>query len=205
MRFSMIIPAYNAEDHIRKALDSIKQQSFKDYELIVVCDSCTDRTEEIAKEYGAITKAVQNHCDGPTRSMGIDMAHGEYLLFMDDDDWWLHEFVFEQLDQKLREEGEPDVLCFSHIFRHWKYAAPNGLRGGHWIAVWNKCWKRSFVEQTRFPNVQFCSDRYFNQSMINKGGRWVDWDMPMYYYDYKRPGSQTERKEGPFSEATKGW
>lgn len=196
MRFSIIIPAYNAEEHIRKALDSIKSQTFTDYELIVVCDSCEDKTEEIAEEYGAKVVRVYNHCDGPTRSKGIDVAQGDYLLFMDDDDWWLHEYVLEQLNNKLEEEHWPDVLCFSFIFRHWKYATPRGNRGNRWIATWNKCWKRSFVGTTRFPNVQFKSDYYFNLEMTQKTGRWIDWDMPMYYYDYKRKGSQTEIKEG---------
>ena len=196
MRFSVIIPAYNAAGHIRKCLESIKQQTFTDYELIVICDSCLDNTQQIAEEYGAITKAVNYHCDGPTRSEGIDMAKGDYILFLDDDDWWLHEFVLAQLDEKLKQEKEPDVLCFSFIFKHWKYADPRGLDGRRWIAVWNKCWKRSFVGNTRFPNRQFSSDQPFNLAMQQKGGRWVDWDMPMYYYDYKRKGSQTQRMEG---------
>ena len=55
MRFSVIIPAHNAAGHIRKALDSVRSQTFRDYELIVVCDSCTDDTQEIAEEYGART------------------------------------------------------------------------------------------------------------------------------------------------------
>ena len=171
MRFSIIIPAYNAEQHIKKCLDSIEQQTFRDYELIVVCDSCTDRTHEIAEKYtNVIVKDVNFHCDGPTRSYGINIAKGDYFLFLDDDDWWLHEYVLTQLAK--------------------------GLRGGHWIAVWSKCWKRTFVGATRFPNVQFCSDRYFNDAMIAKGGRWIDYDLLVYYYDYKRKGSQTQRAEG---------
>ena len=51
MKFSVIIPAHNEESVISKALESIKQQSFTDYELIVVCDACTDRTKEIAEKF----------------------------------------------------------------------------------------------------------------------------------------------------------
>ena len=101
MRFSVIIPAYNASGHIRKALYSIKAQTFTDYELIVVCDSCTDDTEQIAKEYGARTEAVSFHADGMTRNRGIELARGDYVLFMDDDDWWLHEYVLQQLSEKI--------------------------------------------------------------------------------------------------------
>ena len=193
VRFSVIIPAHNAEGYIRKALDSIKNQTFTDYELIVVCDSCTDNTASIAHEYGAIVEEVKFERDGFTRNRGIDIAQGEYLLFMDDDDWWLHEFVLEQLDRKLKEIPETDILCFSFIFKGWKYAAPKGNKGHRWIAVWNKCWRREFIGNTRFPGMPRISDSFFDADMFKKNPRVYDWDMPMYYYNFLRKGSQTER------------
>lgn len=189
MKFSIIIPAYNAENHIRKCLDSIKKQTFKDYELIVICDSCTDNTEQIAKEYGAITKKVNYHQDGQTRNAGIDMAKGDWLLFLDDDDWWLHEFVLQQLSDKIDNDPGVDLICFSFIFKGWMYATPTGNHGGHWIAVWNKCWKRKFVGDTRFTAKWSRSDVDFNTAMMYKRPVIVDWDMPMYYYNYMRTGS----------------
>ena len=192
MRFSIIIPAHNSENYIRNALNSIKQQVFTDYELIVVCDSCTDNTATVAREYGADVYEVNFGCDGPTRSKGIDVAKGEFLLFMDDDDWWLHEYVLTQLNKKLKESPNVDILCFSFIFKGWKYASPLGCNGGRWIAVWNKCWRREFVGDTRFPDVKLESDITFHKKMFSKRPRIVDWDMPMYYYNYMRVGSQTE-------------
>ena len=97
MRFSIIIPAHNSENHIRKALESIKSQTFTDYELIVICDSCNDNTQKVAEEYGAITERVGFGRDGLTRNRGLAKAKGDWVLFMDDDDWWLHEYVLEQL------------------------------------------------------------------------------------------------------------
>ena len=189
-RFSIIIPAYNAADRIRKGLDSIKSQTFTDYELIVVCDSCTDDTEQIAQSYGAKVIPVEFGNDGLTRSKGLDVATGDWILFMDDDDWWLHEYVLELIDEKLsRHNNAMDVLCFSFIFKGYKYARPNGNRGNHWCAVWNKCWKRSVIGNTRFPNIPSCSDLYFHQEMFGKNLTIIDWDMPMYYYNYLRPGS----------------
>ena len=61
MRFSVIIPAYNAADHIKKTLHSVKQQTFTDYELIVVCDSCTDDTAGIALGYADKVISVKEH------------------------------------------------------------------------------------------------------------------------------------------------
>lgn len=193
MRFSIIIPAHNAANRIRKALDMVKAQSFTDYELIVVCDSCEDNTKDIAKEYGARVEEVNFSRDGLTRNRGLDVAKGEYVLFIDDDDWWLHEFVLEQLNKKLKENPGLDVLCFSFIFKYWKYATPTGNRGDRWIAVWSKCWRRDFIGDTRFSDIYSKSDMGFNRTMMNKKPKLLDWDMPMYYYNYLRPGSISEK------------
>lgn len=192
-RFSIIIPAHDSAKYIAKALTSIRQQVFKDYELIVVCDSCNDNTAEIAMSYNAKLVITDFHCDGPARSVGLDKAKGEYVLFMDDDDWWLHEYVLNQLDDRLKKEKEPDILCFSFIFKGWKYADPKGNGGNYWIACWNKCWKKSFIGDSRFPNKKMSSDVDFHYSVFSKNPKIVEWDMPMYYYNYMREGSQTER------------
>lgn len=193
MFFSIIIPAHNASGHIRKALDSIKAQTFTDYELIVVCDSCTDDTEQIANEYGARTETVEYHCDGPTRNRGIELARGEWVLFMDDDDWWLHEYVLQLLHDRLRDHM--DILCFSFIFRHLGYARPaRACNGAHWIACWCKCYKRTAIGDARFSNITDGSAdvQFFNQ-MFNKGLKVYDWDMPLYYYNYWRDDSISAR------------
>ena len=192
MKFSIIIPAYNSAGYIHNALDSIAEQSFKDYELIVVCDSCTDNTEQIAKEYGARTAAVHYHRDGLTRNRGIEMARGEWILFMDDDDWFLHEFVLEQLSEKL--DDTMDILCFSFIFSGVKYAKPTGNGYNHWTAAWNKAYRRSVIGAARFSDVADGSaDVQFYSMMFSKGLRIVDWDMPLYFYNYYRKGSISER------------
>lgn len=188
MRFSIIIPAYNAENHIRKALESIKSQTFKDYELIVVCDSCTDNTSCIAKEYTNNVYEVEYGCDGPTRNTGIDVAKGDYILFMDDDDWWLHEFVLSQINDKLNEQN-CDLLCFSFIWKGVKYASPLSNNGWPYPAVWNKCWKRSFIGNTRFPAIKSISDWYFHCDCFARNPKIIYWDMPMYYYNFLREGS----------------
>lgn len=192
MRFSIIIPAHNSELYITKALESVKKQTFKDYQLIVVCDRCTDRTQDIAQMYGAKTCKVDFGNDGLSRSKGLDLAIGEYILFMDDDDWWLHEFVLEQIDEKLREE-DVDILAFSFIFKGVCYASPLKNHNKLWIAVWNKCWKREAIGDTRFPNVYSVSDLHFHRAMMKKELRIKTWDMPMYYYNYLRKGSISEK------------
>ena len=200
MRFSIIIPAYNSAGHIRKALDSIKSQTFTDYELIVICDSCTDNTEEIAKEYGAITEAVSYHADGLTRNRGLELATGDWVLFMDDDDWWLHEYVLQQLSDKIDQNPDVDIIAFSFIFRHIGYAKPiRKINGQHWPACWSKCYRRTSINGSRFSDITDGSaDMQFFTQMFYRGLKVLDWDMPLYYYNYWRDESISETKTYDF-------
>ena len=74
MKFSVIVPAHNAEKTLSKCLQSIKEQTFKDYEIIVVCDSCVDDTYEIAKLYTNKVYKCEYRSDGPTRNVGLEHA-----------------------------------------------------------------------------------------------------------------------------------
>ena len=187
-RFSVIVPAHNSAAYIGKLLKSIRDQSFNDYELIVVCDACTDNTADVAREFGADVYEVDYHRDGLTRNYGLDQARGEWVLFADDDDWFLHEYVFEMLDDVVGRHEE-DILTFSFIWRTQGYTR-NYPR--IWIAVWNKCWRRSFIGPTRFDSDPHQSDVAFHFGMMQKGPRMANWDMPMYYYNFLREGSQSK-------------
>ncbi len=205
MRFSVIIPAFNAESHIIPLLESIKAQTFENYELIVVCDRCKDRTKEIAESYGAKTLEVDFGRDGLTRNAGLDIAQGEYIIWSDDDDWFLHEFVFEQLDRKLRQENDPDLLCFSFIWKGVMYASPIAKSGQLYPSVWNKCWSRKFVGNHRFTDVYSISDYYFHNEMMKVPHRQVIWDMPLYYYNYLRKGSISDQMGRSISGTKQAW
>ncbi len=190
-KFSIIIPLHNSEAFCRKCLDSVKQQTYTDYELIIVCDKCEDNTEAIAREYTDKVIVTQYGNDGMARNAALDVAQGEWVLFLDDDDWWLHEFVLEQIAGKLAEYGYIDLLCFSFIFKGWCYAKPHHPSGGLWIAIWCKAWKRTTIGNTRFDNV-YPADVTFHRKMMAKNPRVAEWDMPMYYYNYMRKGSQSD-------------
>lgn len=193
MKFSIIIPAHNSSYFIEKALKSVRSQTYKDYELIVICDACTDSTFSVVSRYADISRITNFGRDGLARNVGLDIASGEYVLFMDDDDWWLHEYVLQQLADRLNETSLTDVLCFAFIWKGLGYTA-NTL-GRIWPNVWSKCWRREFIGDTRFTDVKMESDLYFTREMMAKitSNEQVDiWPMPLYYYNYMRPGSQTE-------------
>lgn len=109
-KFSIIIPTRNVEKYIKKCLDSVLNQTFKDFEIIVVDDNSTDNTKNIIKKYKQV-KLIEEKTIGVSeaRNIAIKEAKGEYLAFLDSDDWW-----DEQLLEKLNEssKNDPDVIRY---------------------------------------------------------------------------------------------
>jgi glycosyltransferase involved in cell wall biosynthesis len=90
--FSVIIPSYNRAPQIRRAIDSVLNQTFGNFEIIVVDDGSTDNTDEIVSmivDKRIVYKKIRNS-GGPARprNVGIDSAKGEWVCFLDSDDWW---------------------------------------------------------------------------------------------------------------------
>ena len=103
MIFSIIIPTYNEEEYLPVLLKSIKSQSFDDYEVIVADANSTDKTREIAKDYGCIV--VDGGLPGVGRNKGAEVAKGDYLLFLYSDlmltDDYLRDVLYEFRMEKL--------------------------------------------------------------------------------------------------------
>ena len=194
-KFSIIVPAYNAQEHIKPLMESIREQTFRDYELIVVCDSCTDNTEQIAKSYGAITDNVSFHSDGLTRDRGLDIATGDWILFADDDDWFYSADAFQKLADFIdKQSPSVDVIGFGYKTRvkgfvHPSYESIFTPRIAH---VWSSCWRRASIGNAHFGDAVFCSDTYFINAIKTKGAQYKLFDEILYYYNFLRPGSQTD-------------
>jgi len=192
-RFSIIMPMHDSSAFCVKAFESIKAQEFHNYEIIAICDGCHDNSAEIASKYTYKIAETDYSNPGEARNKGLEMATGEWILFMDSDDWFLHQYVLTQLDKKLRQE-DCDILAFSFIFQHWMYAEPRGNQGNYWFAVWNKVWKASFIKDLRFNNKLVGEDVDFQREAMKKNPKIIDWDMPLYYYNYMRKGSISEMR-----------
>ena len=114
MSFSIIIPVYNVEPYLRECLASVLQQSFADWEAICVNDGSTDNSAAILEEYGhkdGRFKFVNQSNGGlsAARNTGLKAAEGDYVLFLDSDDW-LEPRALETISESLAGE---DMLCFS--------------------------------------------------------------------------------------------
>ncbi len=108
---SVVIPTYNRAGYLCRAIDSVLNQTFSDYEIIVVDDGSTDGTKEMLRPYMARIRYVAQENAGVSvaRNRGIRLAEGEWVAFLDSDDWWLPQKLQRQL--RCVEETGADV-CF---------------------------------------------------------------------------------------------
>ena len=124
MRFSVIVPAYNVQDYIVSCIDSILKQSFKDYEIVLVNDGSTDATfehcEKLSEKNGCI-KLVNKENGGlsSARNEGIRKAEGDYLLFLDGDDFWRDDDFLENLNRIIK-TNSPDTIIFPYSYYYAK-------------------------------------------------------------------------------------
>ncbi|MEA3506602.1 MAG: glycosyltransferase [Elusimicrobiota bacterium] len=105
VKYSVVIPTYNRAKYLEKAVNSVLNQSFRDFELIVIDDGSTDSTPEIIKSWpsGLITYIRQpNRGVSAARNRGIKAAGGDYIAFLDSDDWWLKDKL-KETDRAIRD------------------------------------------------------------------------------------------------------
>ena len=187
--FSVIVPEHNSAAFMRKGLDSIRCQKFKDYELIIVCDSCEDNTAEIAREYTENVFEISAACCASARNRGLEEARGEWILFMDDDDWFQDADVFRKIAKAAGNEDE-DILAFGFYWPGYGYKMNSPQR--LFTAVWNKAWRRSFIEKNglRFPEWKHSDDDGFSRKAFPIA-KIAYLDADLYHYNFMRPGSLT--------------
>ncbi|MEV1329784.1 bifunctional glycosyltransferase family 2 protein/CDP-glycerol:glycerophosphate glycerophosphotransferase [Micromonospora costi] len=124
---SFVVPAFRVQGYLRECLDSILDQPFTDLEVIGVDDCSPDDSGEIFDEYAARDRRVrpirlgENVGLGPARNVGLDRAIGEYVWFLDGDDWLAPDCLSE-VAERLH-ATRPDVLLVDHVRTHWNDTA----------------------------------------------------------------------------------
>lgn len=119
-RISIIIPVYNVEKYIRTCIDSILRQTYTDYEIIIVDDGSTDQTGLICDEYERLNAKIhvmhqENQGQSAARNLAIHMACGEYITFIDGDDWISDDYL-EQMIAAIDKTGADVSICGLKFF-----------------------------------------------------------------------------------------
>lgn len=160
MKVSVIVPVYNVEEYLAPCLDSLVKQTLQDIEIIVVNDGSPDNSQEIidryVKKYPSLVKAMikENGGQASARNMALEIAKGEYVNFVDSDDW-VRIDMYENMYKKAKEEDADIVVCNTtdyykdYAVYHKPAEFTNKLK--QTPSPCNKLFKRSFIGDLRFP------------------------------------------------------
>ena len=222
---SIIVPVYNVEKYIHRCIDSILAQTFTDFELILVDDGSPDNCPAICDEYAKKDSRVRvihkpNGGVSSARNAGVDAARGEYVAFVDSDDW----ITFNCMEKMVAacEENHADMVLCGYVFatdkaaESPKTAAQNVILTGreavdfygkenilnntcHFRAPWAKMIRRSIVASVPFPLDRiYAEDAACIYLWMWQAKKVVGIADELYYY-FQNPGGICARPMGLYA------
>ena len=213
MKLSIIIPVYQAESTLERCVDSILKQSFRDYEVVLVNDASTDNSAAVCqklcerdKRVRTITKK-QNAGLSEARNTALRKVHGEYVTFVDADDFLgndvLHELMtllrvhpdYDILEYPVYEHyGSPrqrKLLLHSHVYTDKYDYWLRGMAYRHCYA-WNKIYRRELFNGVQFPAGKVFEDVHTLPKLLEKVSCVATTELGLYYYCYNPNGITTK-------------
>ncbi|MBQ6273634.1 MAG: glycosyltransferase [Oscillospiraceae bacterium] len=209
IKISVLVPVYNVARFLPRCLDSLAAQSLRDIEILLIDDGSTDDSAAICADYVARDGRFrllrqENRGLSAVRNRHLEEARGEYLLFVDSDDWVAPDFC--EAPWRCARAQDADLVLFG--FRHvteegeplpLKGSLPQGpidretalrllLTGPSFSYVWNKLWKKSLFHGLRFPEGRMYEDVAVTYLSVLRAERIVSLPQVLYYYR-KRKGS----------------
>ena len=218
-KITVIVPVYNVENYLRKCLDSIMAQTYKNIEIIVINDGSTDASGQICQEYTQIDNRIvyiekENGGLSEARNVGLDKMTGSYVTFIDSDDWAELDYV-EILYKKIIEYqadisvgnyysyNEDEETYYFHIYGDSYYEKvydnisifenlyeSQEMKSFALISAWGKLYKAKLFDYLRFEKGKLGEDGYFNQKMYLSVNKVVYLNKGLYAYR-QRSGSIT--------------
>lgn len=205
---SIIVPVYNAEDTISRCIDSILNQDYTDFELLLVNDGSKDSSGSICDKYAAGDSRIhvihkENTGVSDSRNLALDRACGTYLQFLDSDDWItpnatgllvqaaerfhcdlvISDF-YRVVGERVSHKGdiEDDCVMTREEFASHMIENPADFYYG---VLWNKLFRREIIEQYHLrmdSDISWCEDFMFNLEYIRHADVFYALQVPIYYY-----------------------
>lgn len=222
--FSIIVPVYDVENYLEKCINSIKSQTFRDFEMILIDDGSTDSSGKICDYYSVgdmRIKAFHKKNGGlsSARNSGLKLATGKYIIFVDSDDFWDDDYALENINVNLI-ESNADVLIFPakrYYENSGKYTYTNTFNVDrqriidknvhsaiyymienniYRAAAWNKVVKKSLLDShsMKFKEGYLSEDMDWCGNLLLYAQRFDYYEKPLYAYRQQRKGSITSEK-----------
>lgn len=216
---SIIVPVYNVAEYLSRCLDSLRQQSYKAIEIILVDDGSKDNSNHICKKHAMMDDRIKvfrikNNGVSAARNYGIEQATGKYLTFVDGDDWLHIDAIMTHVTNLEKNNSDISITGYSMVWEDgsiqkmsneddlFVFSKEEALK--HWFAeslfkgfVWDKLFRMELVGDLRFPeNQRFMEDVHFANEVFINCNKVVYSGKENYYY-FQREDSVTNK---PFDE-----
>ena len=190
---SIIIPVYNVEKYVRKCLDSVVNQTYKDLEILVIDDGSTDGSGKICDEYKKDNKVRVFHTENrglsAARNLGLDKAKGEWIGFVDSDDW-IEPYMYEVLLKRAEKTGA-DIVAFKFYQEYVNKTeesvgstVPFTVEGDDILKaillerrftedVWNKFYRSTLFQSIRYPEGRIFEDYATTYKLLQKAKKLI--------------------------------
>ena len=200
---SIIVPIYKVEPYLRRCLDSIVNQTYANLEIILVDDGSPDNCPQICEEYAVNDNRIvvihkENGGLSDARNTGLDICKGEYISFVDSDDWVDNNYIKTLLNLAIKENADICICNHSLIYRDGTEKFSSFSAGVYsktdaikkiilqqtlpWGASWGKIYNRKIFKKYQFPVGKIHEDDYTSYKFIYEANKTACIDQPLYKY-----------------------
>lgn len=214
---TIIVPIYNAQNTLAKCIDSILEQTYSNFELVLINDGSTDKTESICNSYAEADRRIKvfhqkNKGVSAARNLGLNYAQGEWICFIDSDDWVSNDYLKNLISHA---KGHDLVISYAHVIYKdrveiEKYPASSVKRGAYerlfitnaldWhTSPWSKLFKTSIIREKKiqFPEqMPIGEDAHFLYEYILHSANVFVSDNTDYFYNAENEGTLTKKIYG---------
>lgn len=217
---SVVVPIFNVEKYLAECIESILNQTYTKFELILVNDGSTDNSLEICNQYSKKDNRIKivNKKNGglsDARNAGIDIAKGEYIIFIDSDDF-INKNMFKIMFDIAKSKNADIVQCSYKEFYNKEdindssiinnefelkeltpiealYGFYDEKKSGLTTVAWNKLYKTKLFEGIRYPYGKIHEDVFTTYKLIFKANKIVCTETPLYYYRQRENSITTSK------------
>jgi glycosyltransferase involved in cell wall biosynthesis len=202
---SIIVPVYKTEKYLRRCIDSILAQTFTDFECIVIDDGSPDGCPTICDEYTEKDKRIiaihqKNKGVSAARNAGLDIAKGDWIGFVDSDDW-VEPIMLEELDSIITKNNSIQIISYDFFFETKKQYLPTlhnislqdytkEIIKGNWGVVWRHLIKRELIVTYQFDiNISHGEDYILISQIFLVAKNIILFDKKLYHYNHENQSS----------------
>lgn len=203
---SIIIPVYNVAPYLNKCLDSLIKQTYKEIEIILVNDGSTDNSYEICKSYADLYKKIKlfqkiNGGAASARNLALDKATGDYICFVDSDDYVELDYVYRLVEELEKNNADVAICSYANLdkikFTKYDYEIKEKIFSDEeyienfltdWTSalIWNKIFKKEVIGDLRFPVGHKIDDEFFTYQCVMNCKKIYFFNESLYVYRLRK-------------------